>query len=150
MPRQIECKHLCEMSVEEFWALRLDVGFDKHIAEEGKQNCDWSLNEEFKDAEGNRQIRRTAKTTYKENPVPKSVRNMVGDGEFAFTVRSTFWPELFDEARLAAPRARLPHHRRLRANGRLPGVRRTPWHSKQSSPFWPTAFRWRGCSGRSA
>ena len=96
------------MSAEEFWSLRCDLGFDKYLAAVEKQNAEWQLNDEFRDAEGNRQLRRTAKLIYKENPVPKSVRSMVGDGDFMFTVQSTFWPDLCDEAHPMAFKTILP------------------------------------------
>lgn len=96
------------MSAEEFWGLRVDLGFDKYLAAVEKQNAEWQLNDEFRDAEGNRQLRRTAKLIYKENPVPKSVRSMVGDGDFMFTVQSTFWPDLCDEAHPMAFKTILP------------------------------------------
>ena len=73
MPRQVECKHLCALSADEFWSLRCDLGFDKYLAAIEKQNAEWQLNDEFRDAQGNRQLRRIAKLIYKENPVPKSV-----------------------------------------------------------------------------
>ena len=88
--------------------MRVDLGFDKYLAAVEKQNAEWQLNDEFKDADGNRQIRRTTKLIYKENPVPRSVRSMVGDGEFSFTVSSTFWPDLFDEAHPMAFKTELP------------------------------------------
>ena len=108
MPRQVECKHLCALSADAFWSLRCDLGFDKYLAAIEKQNAEWQLNDEFRDAEGNRQLRRIAKLIYKENPVPKSVRGMIGDGDFMFTVQSTFWPELYDEAHPMAFKTILP------------------------------------------
>ena len=57
MPRQVECKHLCALSADEFWSLRCDLGFDKYLAAIEKQNAEWQLNDEFRDAQGNRQLR---------------------------------------------------------------------------------------------
>ena len=86
MPRVIQTGYVCNMAAEDFWALRQDVGFDEHIAAVDKQNAEWLSNESFADAAGNGQIRRVTRLAYKENPIPKSVRSMVGDGEFAFKV----------------------------------------------------------------
>lgn len=108
MPRVIQTGYVCNMSAEDFWALRQDIGFDEHIAAVDKQNAEWLVNEPSVDAEGNGQIRRTTRLTYKENPIPKSVRGMVGDGDFSFKVTSTLWTHLFDEAHPMAFKTGLP------------------------------------------
>ena len=108
MPRVIQTGYVCNMAAEDFWALRQDVGFDEHIAAVDKQTAEWLSNEPFVDAEGNGQVRRTTRLAYKENPIPKSVRSMVGDGEFAFKVTSSMWTHLYDEAHPMSFKTGLP------------------------------------------
>ncbi len=42
-------------------------------------------------------VQRTTKLEFKENPVPPFVRKKFGLNEFAFLVKSSFYPDAFDE-----------------------------------------------------
>lgn len=42
-------------------------------------------------------VQRTSKLEFKENPVPPFVRKKFGLNEFAFLVKSSFYPDAFDE-----------------------------------------------------
>ena len=47
--------------------------------------------------EGLELVQRTTKLEFKENPVPPFVRKKFGLNEFAFLVKSSFYPDAFDE-----------------------------------------------------
>jgi hypothetical protein len=73
------------MSAEEFWALRMDLGFDQFQADE--RNGGFKLLENVI-VDG--RVSRTTVLTFKENPIPPRFRSYLGADEFSFKVRAKF------------------------------------------------------------
>ena len=71
MPRTVSESHLCAMSAEEFWDLRLDLDFDQFQAAERKGGFK-VLDHQEEDG----LIARTTVLTYEENPIPPSERRL--------------------------------------------------------------------------
>jgi hypothetical protein len=96
--REFLSEETCDLSAEQFWALRADVNWDNSIAEYDGQvfNLNWVKDEV--DAEGNPMVSREVRLTFRENPVPKALRGMLKDPDFAFLVRSSWRTRCWDEA----------------------------------------------------
>jgi len=89
---------LCELSAEQFWALRADLSYDQYIADFDKQVFQLCWLKEEADAEGHPCVEREVRLTFRENPVPKALRGMLKDPEFAFLVRARWRTHVWDEA----------------------------------------------------
>ena len=163
--RDFETRHLCELSAEQFWALRADLSYDQYIADFDKQArrrplCSlplctpllhspppprhprarrlalpWPARlvhrvrahasrldapqvfqlcwlKEEADAEGHPCVEREVRLTFRENPVPKALRGMLKDPEFAFLVRAR------SPRRVRDTSERRPRHLRERSETR--------------------------------
>jgi len=53
MPRDFSCAHLCELPADKFWAMRLDYGFDQHIADYDGQVFNLMWANDLVDDDGN-------------------------------------------------------------------------------------------------
>ena len=92
MPRTMKASYVCKMSAEEFWALRMDLGFDQFQADE--------RNGGFKVLENDvvdGRVSRTTVLTFKENPIPQRFRSYLGADEFSFKVRAKWHETKYDE-----------------------------------------------------
>ena len=74
------------LSAEAFWELRLDRAFDAYIAECDGQCFHLLQCEHTPDAPGGWRLDRKVRLTFRENPVPKALRGLFGDPEFAVNV----------------------------------------------------------------
>ena len=92
MPKTMTAANLCAMSAEEFWALRLDMGFDEFQAAERRGGFK-VLDEVVADGV----IKRTTVLTYEENPIPERLRGYLGASEFSFKVTSSWNETLYDQ-----------------------------------------------------
>ena len=84
MVRTVKSSNLCQLSAEEFWALRMDVGFDVFMADARGGGCQVLDLSEHKDG----MVDRSTLLTYQENPIPPSLRSMLGATEFSFKVKA--------------------------------------------------------------
>lgn len=88
----MKASYVCKMSAEEFWALRMDLGFDQFQADE--------RNGGFKVLENvvvDGRVSRTTVLTFKENPIPPRFRSYLGADEFSFKVRAKWHETMYDE-----------------------------------------------------
>lgn len=92
MPRSMKASYVCKMSAEEFWALRMDLGFDQFQADE--RNGGFKLLENVI-VDG--RVSRTTVLTFKENPIPPRFRSYLGADEFSFKVRAKWHETKYDE-----------------------------------------------------
>ena len=117
--REFYCAHEIARSAEEFWSYRLDLDFDRLIAEADGQVVHLERLDEKADDHGDMMIDRDVKLTFKSNPVPKSLRNMLKDPDFAFNVKACWYKTLFDEAHAMVYSIKLPvFSDRITVNGR--------------------------------
>ena len=97
MPREIALTLECPLSAEGFWALRMDRGFDDYCARLDSQLCISEPDAVVTDAEGLVFIERLCLLQMKQNPIPPSVRRMIGSpDEFAYRVTCAFHRDRFD------------------------------------------------------
>jgi len=103
--------HEIGTSAEEFWSYRLDLRFDELIVEGDGQVMRVERWDDLQDAQGHAVVDRTVKLTFKKNPVPKSLRGLLNDPEFAFEVSARWHRTLFDKEHAMAYsiKARRPH-----------------------------------------
>ena len=95
MVRAIETASVCDCSAEVFWQLRMDVGFDEYLAKLEKQHFKvLSLSEEAE--HGEVVVDRTTSIAYQENPIPSSLRGVLGK-EFSFTIKGRWHRDLYDK-----------------------------------------------------
>eukprot|EP00966_Prymnesium_polylepis_P222481 5147302-Prymnesium_polylepis.1 len=97
--REFVCEHDCELSVEQYWDLRYDVGFDFFCADElekGGSSVVAVDNEEEATEQGTL-VTRTVTLRFNENPIPKFLRPLVsslaGEAEHCSTTRRVFCRE---------------------------------------------------------
>ena len=88
----MKASYVCKMSAEEFWALRMDLGFDQFQADE--RNGGFKLLENVI-VDG--RVSRTTVLTFKENPIPPRFRSYLGADEFSFKVRAKWHETKYDE-----------------------------------------------------
>ena len=99
MPREISIEMPFAMGAATFWALRMDRNFDVFCAHHDKMNYHPESNEMTVDGEGLVYVQQRNRLQMKENPVPKSVRGMVGSGDdFSDRVHYRFHRDAYDEA----------------------------------------------------
>ena len=92
MVKKVVVSNLCNLAAEDFWALRMDVGFDLYMADARAGGCEViELNE---NALG--EVHRTTLLTYQENPIPPSLRGMFGAETFSFKVKARWYKNNFD------------------------------------------------------
>ena len=91
MPREISIDFPFPMGAEAFWALRMDRNFDVYCAHHDKMNYHPESHELSYDSEGLLYVQQYNRLQMKENPVPKSVRGMLGSGDdFSYRVHYRF------------------------------------------------------------
>ena len=96
MVRLFETETLCDCSAEQFWQLRTDLEFDRYLARIEKQTFKLVSLEEATE-EGKLVISRTSHIVYEENPIPSSLRGIMGKAPFAFTISGKWHRDLYDE-----------------------------------------------------
>ncbi|KAL3902286.1 MAG: hypothetical protein SGPRY_012128 [Prymnesium sp.] len=106
--REFFCSHEIPKSAEEFWSYRLDLDFDRLIAEADGQVVSLVRLDNKTDEHGHDMIDRDVRLTFKNNPVPKTLRSMLKDPEFAFNVTACWYKTLFDEAHAMVYSIKLP------------------------------------------
>ena len=91
MVKTVKASNICNLSAEEFWWLRMDVGFDLYMANARDGGCEvLELNE------GTEKVERVTLLTYQENPIPPSLRGMLGATEFSFKVKAHWHKHKYD------------------------------------------------------
>ena len=89
--REIVIEMPFPMSAEAFWALRMDRSFDEYCARLDKQVFHPEADNLSEDSEGLVFVQQRCRLQMKENPVPKSVRGMLGSGDdFSYRVHYSF------------------------------------------------------------
>ena len=83
MVKTVKTSNLCNLSAEEFWALRMDVGFDLFMANARSGGC-----EVLELKEQGESVTRTTLLTYQENPIPPALRGMLRANEFSCKVKA--------------------------------------------------------------
>jgi hypothetical protein len=96
--REFLSEETVELSAEQFWALRADQRWDAHVADLDGQVFHLSWAKDEVDAEGNPMVRREVRLTFRDNPVPKALRGLLKDPDFAFLVKSSWRTRCWDEA----------------------------------------------------
>ena len=76
-----------DLSAEELWAQRLDVGWDRYFAYLDHQTLELLHQREKHDDTGLTSVDRSVKLAYLENPVPVAMRKMLGRDEVCFVSR---------------------------------------------------------------
>ena len=91
MVKTVRTSNLCNLSAEEFWGLRMDVGFDLFMANARSGGC-----EVLELKEQGESVTRTTLLTYQENPIPPSLRGMLGANEFSCKVKARWSRHKFE------------------------------------------------------
>ena len=91
MVKTVKTSNLCNLSAEEFWGLRMDVGFDLFMANARSGGC-----EVLELKEQGESVTRTTLLTYQENPIPPSLRGMLGANEFSCKVKARWSRHKFE------------------------------------------------------
>lgn len=96
--REFLSEETVNLSAEQFWALRADQQWDEHVANLDGQVFHLSWAKDEVDTEENPMVRREVRLTFRENPVPKALRGLLKDPDFAFLVKSSWRTRCWDEA----------------------------------------------------
>ena len=86
------------LPARQYWALRLDDGFDAFCARADGCFIQPVSFERTTDANGLARCVAESRLVYEENPVPASLRHMLGTETFAFVSRSAWYADRFDAA----------------------------------------------------
>ena len=86
------------LPARQYWALRLDDGFDAFCARADGCFIQPVSFARSTDANGLARCVAESRLVYEENPVPASLRHMLGTETFAFVSRSAWYADRFDAA----------------------------------------------------